>query len=257
MPTIPSKQSAEVWAIDQSAIFKHHAEVQIGRMIATEIAAVGKSNIAIVRIQGPLSKSSGYYSIGTAVLRKEIRAAAVNPQINAILLVIDSPGGTVAGTSELAADIAEARKAKPVWAFIEDVGASAAYWLASQADLIYANSPTALIGSIGTIIVAYDYSKMAEKDGIKALVFATGDMKGAGVPGTEITADQQAYFQGIVDEAQKSFDAAVMRGRGMSAATLAKVRNGGVYPASKALEMRLIDGIQSLDSTLSKLAKAK
>lgn len=218
----------------------------------------GGKSVAVVRVLGTLMKqSSSFGGTSTIQLRRDVRTAAADPNVSAILLAIDSPGGTVAGTADLANEVRQARKSKPVWAHIDDLGASAAYWVASQADAVYANTPTALVGSIGTIQTVYDLSAAAEREGVKTLVFATGPLKGAGVPGSEVTEEQRAYFQDLVDDAQAQFDAAVRAGRGMTAAQLAAVRTGGVFPAGKAVGLKLIDGVRGLDRTIDALASAK
>lgn len=221
-----------------------------------DVAKVGKETVAVVTLTGVLMKSVPSMQQGTSTIeaRRAIRKAADDPDVSAILLAIESPGGTVSGTFDLAADIKAAAKKKPVWAQIEDLGASAAYAAASQADKIFANNATAEVGSIGTVMAVYDLSGQAEKEGIKTLVFKTGPIKGAGIPGSVITEEQQAHFQARVDEAQKSFDAAVQKGRGLTDKQLADVKTGGVFGATEALSRKLIDGIQSMDVTISQLA---
>lgn len=218
----------------------------------------GGQNIARIVMRGTLMKGqSSFGGTSTVQLRRDIRQAAADPNIQGIMLDIDSPGGTVAGTADLAAEVKAARRRKPVWAHIDDLGASAAYWVASQADQVFANDKTALVGSIGTLMTVYDYSGQAEKEGIKTLVYSTGPLKGAGAPGAPVTEEHAAYFQQIVDQSQGSFDAAVQSGRGMNKAQLAAVRSGGVFTASQALDLKLIDGIRSMDRTLEALAAAK
>src|SRR5581483_9650939 len=109
--------------------------------------------------QGMLMK--GQSSMGgtsTVMARRDIRQAVADQDVAGILLAIDSPGGTVAGTDDLAAEVRQARTSKPVWAAIDDLGASAAYWVASQTQRVTVNSPTALVGSIGTLQVIRDLS---------------------------------------------------------------------------------------------------
>lgn len=225
---------------------------------ARRVGVAGKPQVAVVPIQGTMMKGqSSFGGTSTVMLREEIRQLALDPQVSAILLQIESGGGTVAGTSELAAEVRAARKRKPVHAFVEDLTASAAYWVASQAGAIYANNPLAQVGSIGTIFTVMDSSAAAEKAGVKVHTFTTGPLKGAGMPGTPLTEEQAAHIQDLVDNSQLAFDAAVKQGRSLSDARLAKVRTGGVFPASKALELGLIDGIQSLDATVASLAKIK
>lgn len=238
----------------------HFAALPQGKVQSTlrlEPGRNGKS-VAVIEATGTLMKqASSMGGTSTVQLRRDIRTAAADPNVSAILLGIDSPGGTVAGTSDLAAEVLAARKSKPVWAQINDLGASAAYWVASQADAVFANAPTALVGSIGTVQVVYDASGMAEREGVKVMLFATGPLKGAGIMGTPVSDDQAAYFQRTVDQLQTSFDKAVMSGRSINAAQLKTIRTGGVFPAAEALSLRLIDGIRSSDQTLKALAAAK
>jgi signal peptide peptidase SppA len=225
----------------------------------TEMVPVkGGKTVAVLSAKGTLMKSqSSFGGTSTVQLRKELRAATADPNVNAILLAIDSPGGTVAGTEALAGDVRKARKVKPTWAFLDDLGASAAYWVASQAGAVYAGSSTTLVGSIGTVLTIQDSADAAEKGGVKTLVFATGPLKGAGTPGTRVTDDQAAHFQGLVNGLQSSFDAAVKAGRQMNQSQLDAVRTGGVWPASEAVGLKLIDGIQSIDKTIDALAAVK
>lgn len=218
----------------------------------------GGKSVAVVKAEGLLMKqASSMGGTSTVRLRRDIRSAAADPNVSGILLAIESPGGTAAGMLDLAGEVRAARRQKPVWAQIEDLGASAAYWLASQADMVFANSAMTLVGSIGTYQVVYDYSAAAEREGVKTFLFATGPLKGAGMRGTAVTPEQQADFQARVNEVQAHFDAAVRAGRSMSAAQLAAVRSGGVFSAAAGLELKLVDKIQSPERTIEALANAK
>lgn len=215
------------------------------------------TTIAVIDIQGTLTKrGSSLSNAGSLVrLRQTVRAAARDPEIGGILLRIDSPGGTVAGTADLAHEVAAAAAKKPVYAFAEDLTASAAYWVASQASKVFANNATAMIGSIGTFVGLYDYSGYAAKEGIKAVVIKAGKYKGTGFPGTEITDEQRDYWQQIIDKTQQEFSAGVSAGRKLSAARVEELADGRVHTAADAKTLGLIDGIQSFDQTLSDLVQ--
>lgn len=226
------------------------------RAAVEKTSGPGGKSIALVKLTGLLMKSqSSMGGTSTIQARRDIRQAAANPDVAGILLAIDSPGGTVAGTADLADDVKAAGKSKPVWAHADDLIASAAYWVGSQASRLTANSATALVGSIGTIQTIYDTSAMAEKNGVKPLVFATGPFKGLGTPGTKVTDEQIAHVQGLVDQVQQHFDAAVQKGRGLSAKELAAAKHGGVMTAKAALDARLIDAIQPLGKTIAEFSK--
>jgi len=272
VPVFPRlEEYAGLWALEPKAahayweaVHKLDLKVHVNQPEARvesglETIPIGNGRkIAVIKAVGLMMKqqSSFTQSTSTIQLRRDLRTAANDSEIAGVLLAIDSPGGSVAGTEDLAAEVRATREKKPVYAQIEDLGASAAYWLASQADQVFANNATALVGSIGTLLVLYDQSAAAEKEGVKTLVFATGPLKGAGTPGSQINAEQQAYFQGLANQTQAHFDAAVKAGRRLSDAQLADVKTGGVFMAQEALTRGLVDGIQSLEATIGALSAA-
>lgn len=217
-----------------------------------------EGGIAVVQLRGTLMKASSSFdsSSSTALARRKIRAAAVDERVSGILLVIDSPGGTVAGTKDLADDVAAARKQKPVYAFVEDLCASAAYWIASQADRVYANA-TALVGSIGTYTVIEDLSAYADKLGIKVHVVKAGAFKGVGVPGTQISEEHLAEAQRLVDELNGHFLAAVGSGRGLMPAKVRELADGRVHVGKAAAALALIDGVRTIEQTIQSLTQRK
>lgn len=213
-----------------------------------------QGDVAQINMTGPLMKYASSTSGGTSTVavRSQVRAAARDEAVGAILLRIDSPGGTVAGTADLAADIAEARKSKPVYAYIEDLGASAAYWLASQADKIFAG-PTAIVGSIGTYAVIYDQSARAAMAGVKVHVIKAGEFKGAGEGGTPVSTEQLARWQERVNQLNEHFIRGVAEGRRMPISRVRDLADGDVRVGEGALSAGLIDGVASFDATLAML----
>lgn len=196
---------------------------------------------------------SKFAGTDTLALRQKIRMAANNPRVNAIMLVVDSPGGTVAGTDELAEDVRAASQVKQVHAHIDDLGASAAFWVASQATRITAGR-TSQVGSIGTMAIVADSSEAAKMEGIKIHVISTGAFKGAGVPGTVVTKEHLAELQQRVDDINEHFLAAVEAGRGMTRKEVTVVADGRVFVAQKAKEVKLIDEVMSLDEAFDELS---
>lgn len=215
---------------------------------------VSVGEIAIIALHGTLMKTvpSAMDGTSTVLVRRKIRAAAEDPAIAAIMLHIDSPGGTVAGTEQLAADIRQAGKRKPVYAYIDDVGASGAYWPAAQAAKIFAG-PTALVGSIGTYSVVHDFSGKAEKEGIKVHVVRAGEMKGQGTPGTEVSAALLAEIQGRIDHFNEFFIGGVATGRRIPLEKARALADGRLHGAAKAQELGLIDGVMSFDGAIGQL----
>jgi signal peptide peptidase SppA len=144
----------------------------------------------------------------TEAVRESVELAAHDRSVGAVLLDIDSPGGTINGTPELAAAVRNAASRKPVYAFSAGMMCSAAYWVGSQADVVYA-APSARVGSIGVLLPVVDRSEAFAKAGVKVEVFAAGKFKGAGVPGTSLTDDQRTWLQQGVEETWHQFKEAV------------------------------------------------
>jgi signal peptide peptidase SppA len=206
-------------------------------------------NIAVMDISGPLTKYPTCFQQlfgGTAMLvvQNAIRQANADDAVDAIVLHIESPGGTVAGTYELAAAVKAS--GKPVLAYISDLGASAAYWIASQSSFV-ACSPTAMVGSIGTLMVLQDSSGAYAKEGIKVIPVGTGKFKGAGTEGAEITPDQIAYFQSLATEINAHFVGAVSEARKLTPVQIDSVKDAGVYIGAKAVDVGLVDQVMAFD----------
>ncbi|MCK9569985.1 S49 family peptidase [Candidatus Pacearchaeota archaeon] len=210
------------------------------------------NGIAVIELSGSLMKGwSKYGGTSTMWARSAIRDADRNSDVKAIMMHIDSPGGTSAGTAELGDDIRNSKK--PIHAHIDDLGASAAYWAASQADHISINR-AGLAGSIGTYAAIHDTSGAAEMEGIKVHVVSTGSYKGAGEEGTPVTEEQLAYWQQIVNAHFAIFETAVREGRHMLKAQFNKVSDGRVFSAEESKSLGLIDSVESFDKALKRLS---
>lgn len=220
-------------------------------------SATNDKKLAIVSIDGPMMKYSSSLSGGTSTvaIRQQLRELARDDSIAGVMLKIFSPGGTVSGNQDLANDVVALAKTKPVHAFIEDLGASAAYWIASQCGRISTN-PTGMVGSIGTFAVITDSSAAAEQLGLKVHVVRAGDFKGAGQPGTEVTKEHLKEFQRNVDALNEHFLAAVQAGRGMSAKQVKELADGRVHVGEEAVKLGLADAVSTFDQALSELANA-
>ena len=213
-----------------------------------------EDGVAVISMCGPMTKATTSMSSGcsTVATRRQVRAAAADPDVRAIMLRIDSPGGSVSGTSDLADDVRSAASKKPLMGYGEDLCCSAALWVASQCGSFIANS-TAMVGSIGTYCAIADYSGMFEVAGIKVHLVSTGEHKGAGTPGVAITAEQLAEFQREVNELNAHFLAAVSRGRSMPMGALKAIADGRVFVGQHARALGLADGIGSFDQAMADL----
>jgi signal peptide peptidase SppA len=260
------------WAVEEttfSGLFSCVGKMNLAAHVATSRERVLSSSperfsqsasaefsLALVRMTGPMTKyGSSLTGPGSLEVRKQIQSATRDPEVGGILLVIDSPGGSVHGTGDLAAEVARAAEKKPVYAFIEDLGCSAAYWVASQATKVYCNA-SARVGSIGTFLVLYDSSAMAEKSGVRAVVIRAGSFKGAGVDGAPITEEQEAEFQRLVNECNDQFLSSVASGRRVSRETVTGWADGRAHGSSAAVAMGLVDAISTQDGVLADLIAA-
>lgn len=214
----------------------------------------GPNGMIIVKIMGQITKRRSSFG-GTSSLdvRRVLRDAQGDPTVSGALLFIDSPGGTAAGTFELAQEVQRFAAVKPIRAHIEDLGASAAYWVAAQTQKITINQ-MGEAGSIGTVAVLIDSSKAAEMEGLKIHVISTGALKGAGAPGTEVTEEMLKVFQEQVDDINRFFLEGIERGRGLSGAQLAQVATGRVWIAAKAMALGLVDEIMSFEDAVDQFA---
>jgi signal peptide peptidase SppA len=216
-----------------------------------------EDGVGVISITGPMLRNPDIFdriifgACDTGELINAVAEAAARPDVEAIFLDIDSPGGSVNGTPELAQAVADASKTKYVYAFSAGQMCSAAYWVASQADAIYA-TPSARIGSIGVILPVVDSSAAFEQAGLKVEVFAAGKFKSAGTPGTSLTDDQREWLQSEVEETAADFHAAVLaRGRKIPDEAM----EGQTFSARKAMRFNLAGMVASRAEALSRLRK--
>lgn len=233
----------------------------------TDATADGKpyrmvaDGIAEVRIEGVLSKRPDLFRwLGLSEqptlpeMGAAVRAAAADSEVRGILLLVDSPGGSVLGTLEVAQAVAAAQAKKPVHAYGRDEIASCAYWIGSQAGRVTTNA-VAHVGAIGVYSVLLDASEAAGAAGLRFVVVKSGEFKGAGMPGTEITDGQLAYFQSLIDDCNAEFKAAVASGRAgrLSAAQVNEVADGRCHIGAKAAALGLTDGVGTYQDALAVL----
>ena len=230
---------------------EHDDEEELRRMRRLNV----QDGVAMIPVAGPMMKErSKFGGTSTILTRRLVREAASTDRVKAIMLHIESPGGSVDGTQELAHEVARANAAKPVFAHIADIGASAAYWVASQARRITANQ-TASVGSIGVVGVIEDSSKAAEEAGFTVHVISSGEFKGAGAPGTEITQDMLDHWQAIVDGTHEIMASEIASGRRMSRRRVDESADGRVFLSDDALQRGLIDGVADFDEAFAAVVR--
>lgn len=230
---------------------------ELGRPLNNTYDVELRDGVAILNVQGPLFRYANLFTqISGAtsydLLARDFQAALVNPQVSAILLNIDSPGGEANGVSEFADQIALARGRKPIVAYVGGLGASAAYWLASAADEIVVGD-TALLGSIGTVMTITDTRERDAKNGVRTyeVVSSQSPYKRNDVA----TPDGQARYQALVDSLSDVFVDKVATYRGTDRDTVLKnYGQGDVLVGQAAVAAGLADRVGSFEGMLSELS---
>ena len=232
------------------------------RNVKLEAEITRHGSVAVLRLDGVMARRatlSHIYWQGTAheTTLEAIEQIAADTDVSAILLHIDSPGGQAHGMPELAAAIAAAGEQKPVIAQVDGVAYSAAYYLASQCSQVYMHESDE-VGSIGTLLSLVDYSKAYQEAGLErvAITNTGAKYKGMGLPGLPVTEEQRGLLQMEVDAIQSKFSAAVSSGRNLSAAEVAQLADGRTFSSADAVELGLVDGVQSLNQTLHQLKES-
>lgn len=188
----------------------------------------------------------------TELLGQEFDAAVADKSIGAIVLDVDSPGGSVFGIQALTDKIYAARGSKPIMAIANSMAASAAYWLATAADEIVV-APGGEVGGIGTVALHRDVSAAAEKEGVKFSVISAGKFKGEGNPYEPLGDEARAFAQKRVDEHYDAFVKGVARNRSVSPGDVSGgFGQGRVLGAADAIAAGMADRIGTLESVLEK-----
>lgn len=217
---------------------------------------------AVIPIYGMLTKNPVFLSddpepIGTCYtdIKRSTVAAIENPNIGMITFIIDSPGGSVDGCEDLADFIHDVSKVIPTVAQIDGLGCSAAYWLASQCGRVYCSEEVSIVGSMGVYAIMADTSRLFE-DGLlmKLHIVKSGKHKGDFAEGLEITEEMLEPLQRQIDGTAEVFRKHVSIGRAGKVKGLKGLfDDADAHLANEAIELGLIDAIQSVEFTLEKL----
>ena len=218
-----------------------------------------KDRILVVKLTGMIADkgdSSLLSRIGTSdSAKKKLHKAVKNKHVKAVLIRINSPGGTVASSQELAEEVRLLRKAgKPVVVSMGDVAASGGYYVACAADKIVA-SPGTMTGSIGVIMNLINLQGIEQKLGIEPQVVKSGQFKDMGSPHRAMTPEEKTLIQIMILDSYDQFVHAVADGRRMEIDTVKKLADGRVYTGRQALKAGLIDELGSYQDALASTQK--
>ncbi len=216
--------------------------------------AVGKGKVAVIRLSGTITGSSQQGLLTTGgitpkLVRDYLRKAETDGGVRAVVLRIDSPGGSAAASQEIAAEILRFKEdtGKPVVISMGDVAASGGYYISVYADKIVAN-PSTLTGSIGVVSHFIYIEGLLEKLGLELETIKTGRHKDMGI--RPLTKEQQQIMQDITDDLYQHFVIAVAEGRGLPEAEVRQLATGQLYTGGQALHLGLVDDLGGLDKAV-------
>lgn len=226
-----------------------------------EVSERGK-HIALIRVDGIITagrSEAGFFSgatSGSEDLIAQLERARKNKSVAAIVLRINSPGGSPAGSEEVYNEIMRVRRAgKIVYTSMADVAASGGYYIASASDRIYADSST-LTGSIGVIWSTADMSGLYKKIGYNPQTVKSGKFKDIGSSSRPLTPEERALLQGIIMETYGQFVNDVAEGRRLPVAEVKKIADGRILTGSQAMKVKLVDRLGGMHEAVRAAARA-
>lgn len=261
---IPEKLEAIVALLELRGRGERYSPEEVAALIGSgpsrRDARGSPPGIAVIPVMGIIGHRMNSFDAisggtSTEALSVAFRQALSDPAVGAIVLDVDSPGGQIFGVQELADVIFDARGRKPIVAAANALAGSAAYWIASQADELTL-TPSGQVGSIGVLAIHEEVSKAAEQAGVKVTYVAAGRYKTEGNPFEPLGDDARANIQARVDGYYDTFVKTVARGRGVAQkAVRSGMGEGRLVTALVALEMGMVDRVESFDATLARVAK--
>lgn len=233
-------------------------EAQLGKPLNREDQGYEVvDGVAVIPVDGIIAKKMNLFTkvsggASTQLIGRDFQQALQDPTVRAIVLNIDSPGGSVDGTFELANMIYESRGKIPIIAHTDGMMASAAYAIGSAADKVYISGDTTQVGSIGVIALHRDISKAEEKTGIKTTHIVAGKYKAVGSPYAPLSEDDKAIIQKDIDYLYSVFVQDIARNRGVSTdQVLSDMAEGQIFIGKQAIGAGLVDGVVTLDGLIS------
>ncbi len=228
------------------------------------IEGSGPGKILLLDLSGVLSEQP-LFAVGSqapqvsilARVREELRKAEEDDEVRALVVRVNSPGGTATASDILYRELSlfKARRKIPVVAAIMDVGASGAYYAALAADAIVAH-PTTVTGSIGVVMLTLNAEGLLQKVGVTPLAIKSGARKDMGSPFRGLTDEERAIFQGIIDDLYGRFVSLIVKERRIPEDKVRAFSDGRIYTASRAQELGLVDRVGYLEDALQ-LAKQR
>lgn len=221
-----------------------------------EPGSYSKKRIAVIFGEGSIrTGKGGQDQIGSETIAEELRKARQEDKVAAVVLRINSPGGSALASNVMWREVVETKKKKPVIASMSDVAASGGYYMAMGCNKIFAHSTT-ITGSIGIFGLLFDASKLlSEKIGITFDRVETSQFADLGNPTKKFTDQERQIIQRSVNEGYETFTSKAAAGRNMPLDTLKKYAGGRVWTGEQALKIGLIDQLGGLEEAIKAAAK--
>lgn len=224
-----------------------------------EAKARPTGGVGVIPIRGTLKQhpASSFFDFlfgGSSYegIAEQLRAFLADSAVRAIVLDIDSPGGSTYGMSELANEIMDARGSKPIVAVANSMACSAAYGIGAACDALYL-TPGGVVGSVGVFMVHADISKALEAEGVDITLISAGRFKTRGNEYQPLEAEDVAHFQAIVNETYSQFVKDIARGRGVTPDAVRKgFGEGDVVTAANAKKLGMVDGVMTFAQVVDK-----
>lgn len=215
---------------------------------------VTSNGIAIVPILGSLVNRGAYIGAESGLtsyegISEQLKKAAADSEVRAILLDMNTPGGEASGTFDVSKQIMEIRKKKPVIAWVNAMAASAGYAIASAANQIY-TTETGMLGSIGVVWAHFDRSQQMANDGIKPTILHAGARKADGNPFEPLSRETRANIQAEIDKLYDIFVETVVEGRPNLKAASVRATEAAVFMGRDAVKLGLADDVSTFDRVL-------
>jgi len=226
--------------VQQAQVQQYHSMAADDR--PSLITQLPLNGVAVVNLSGIVMRNLSYWSSSWQALIADLQFLESRPSITGVMIVVDSAGGSAMGCQE-ACDVVQFMT-KPVVAYIQGYGCSAAYRFACYCDQIFATK-SAQVGSIGTALTVRDTSKQYAEAGVEVVAATTGQFKSFGSEGLPVTQEHRQFMAERVAVEQAGF-AAALTVRGLSAEQQAAVSDGRYWSAAEALQLGLIDGVKSV-----------
>ena len=213
------------------------------------------AHTAVVEIKGEISDGSDASADNVIAA---MRLAFEEPNAQAVVLLINSPGGSPVQAGIIYDEInrLKLKHKKPIYAVAEESCASAAYYIAAATDKIYANKAS-IVGSIGVLMDGFGFTNLMDKVGIERRLMTAGENKGFLDPFSPQTAPHKAYAQAMLNQIHQQFIDAVKKGRGARLKETPEMFSGLFWSGQQAVELGLADELRSLDSVARDVVKAE